>query len=61
MNFGSLGKVSLINSQSAQQLIYVEKDGKEFCFPFHEQFVKKIDIKKGEMIVEIPEELIDLN
>jgi len=61
MNFGNLGKVSLINSQSAQQLIYVEKDGKKFCFPFHEQFVKEIDIKKGEMIVEIPEELIDLN
>ena len=61
MNFGNLGKVSLINSQSAQQLIYVEKDGKEFCFPFHEQFVKEIDIKKGEMIVKIPEELIDLN
>ena len=61
INFGKLGEITYINSQSAQQLIYVEKDGKEFCFPFHEQFVKEIDIKKGEMIVKIPEELIDLN
>ena len=61
INSGKLGEITYINSQSAQQLIYVEKDGKEFCFPFHEQFVKEIDIKKGEMIVKIPEELIDLN
>ncbi|MBC8267071.1 MAG: 16S rRNA processing protein RimM [Flavobacteriales bacterium] len=59
--FGNLGKVAYINSQSAQQLIYAEKNGKEFCFPFHDQFVKRIDIKKGIMEVEIPKELIDLN
>ena len=61
INFGKLGEITYINSQTSQQLIYVEKDGVEFCFPMHEQFVKGIDIKKGEMIVKIPEELIDLN
>ncbi len=61
INLGNLGKISLINSQSAQQLIYVEKDGKEFCFPFHKQFVKGIDIKEGKMLVEIPEEFLELN
>ena len=61
INFGKLGEITYINSQTSQQLIYVEKDGVEFCFPMHEQFVKGIDIKKGEVIVKIPEELIDLN
>ena len=61
INFGKLGEITYINSQTSQQLIYVEKDGVEFCFPMHEEFVKSIDIKKGEMVVKIPEELIHLN
>ena len=58
---GELGKISFINSQTSQQLIYVEKDGKEFCFPMHEQFVKGLDPKEGVMEVQIPDELLDLN
>ena len=61
VNFGELGKITYINSQTSQQLIYVEKNGTEFCFPMHEQFVKGIDPKVGIMEVEIPEELLDLN
>ena len=58
---GELGKISFINSKTAQQLIYVSKDGKEFCFPMHDKFVKGIDPKEGIMEVEIPEELLNLN
>ena len=58
---GELGKITFINSQTAQQLIYVSNNGKEFCFPWHEQFVKNIDIEKGIMEVEIPEKFLDLN
>ena len=58
---GELGKISYINSQTSQQLIYVEKNGIEFCFPMHEQFVKGIDPKEGVMEVQIPDELLDLN
>lgn len=61
IKLGNLGVISYINSQTAQQLIYVEKDGEEFCFPMHEQFVKAIDTNKGLIEVEIPKELIDLN
>ena len=56
-----LGKITFINSQTAQQLIYASKDGKEFCFPWHNQFIKNIDTKKGIMEVEIPKEFLDLN
>jgi 16S rRNA processing protein RimM len=61
INLGKLGKITYINSQTAQQLIYVSKDGKEFCFPMHEQFVKGIDPQEGIMEVEIPKEFLDLN
>jgi len=58
---GKLGKVSYINSQTEQQLIYVKTEQGEFCFPMHEQFVKGIDPKEGIMEVEITEELLNLN
>ena len=58
---GKLGKISFINSKTAQTLIHVSKDGEEFCFPWHKQFVKNIDTKEGIMEVEIPKEFLDLN
>ena len=61
MKMGELGKITFINSQTAQQLIYVNKDGKEFCFPWHNQFIKNIDTEKGIMEVKIPKEFLDLN
>ena len=61
IKLGDLGKITYINSQTSQQLIYVEKDDKGFCFPMHEQFVKGVDSKEREMEVEIPEEFLNLN
>lgn len=61
INLGDLGKINYINSQTPQQLIYVSKDGKEFCFPMHEQFVKGVDSKEKVMEVEIPEDFLNLN
>lgn len=61
IKMGVLGNVIYINSQTDQQLIYVSKDGKEFCFPMHEQFVKKIKIKDKIIEVKIPEEFLTLN
>jgi len=61
IKLGNLGEIIYIDSQTAQQLIYVSKDGKEFCFPMHEQFVKEVDSKERTMEVEIPEEFLNLN
>ena len=61
INLGDLGDIAFINSQTAQQLIYVRKDKKEFCFPMHKQFVKEVNSKERIMKVEIPEELLSLN
>jgi 16S rRNA processing protein RimM len=60
-NLGKLGKVIYINSQTAQQLIYVKKGNKEFCFPMHEKFVKGSDSKEKILKIEINEELLNLN
>ena len=61
IKLGELGEISYINSQTAQQLIYVSKDGKEFSFPMHKQFIISVDSKKRIMEVTIPEDLINLN
>jgi 16S rRNA processing protein RimM len=61
ITLGELGKINYINSQTAQQLIYVSKDGKEFCFPMHKQFIININSEKGIMEVNIPKDLISLN
>jgi len=61
INLGELGEITYINSQTAQQLIYVSKKEKEFCFPMHEQFIINVNTEKRIMKVKIPEELINLN
>ena len=61
IEMGELGEISFINSKTAQTLIHVSKDGEEFCFPWHKQFVKNIDTEQGIMEVEIPKEFLDLN
>jgi 16S rRNA processing protein RimM len=58
---GDVGKVTFINTKSIQQLIYVEKDGKEFCFPMHEEFIKEIISKERVLKVNIPIEFLTLN
>ena len=61
VNIGDLGKITFINSQTTQQLIYVSNDNKVFCFPMHKQFVKGVNSKEKIMKVNIPEELLNLN
>ena len=60
-NLSNLGKITYVNSQTLQHLIYVEKDGKEFCFPMHKEFVKEINEEARIVKVEIPKELLNLN
>ena len=58
---GDLGKISFVNSQTEQKLIYVQNKNKEFCFPMHKEFIKNIDEKSATITVEIPNELLNLN
>jgi len=58
---GELGEIAYIHSETAQQLIYVSKNEREFCFPMHEHFILGIDTETKIMEVKIPEELLSLN
>ena len=61
IEIGDLGEITYINTETAQKLIYVEKNKKEFCFPMHDEFVKEINPKKRVMRIKIPEEFLTLN
>ena len=58
---GKIGKVDFINDKTAQKLIIVKDGSKELFIPFHEQFIKEIDTENQKIIVEIPEELMNIN
>tara|TARA_B100000902_G_C26887114_1_gene705511 strand:- start:115 stop:636 length:522 start_codon:yes stop_codon:yes gene_type:complete len=60
-NLGEIGKVISINTQTPQKLIFVNNNGKEFCFPMHKEFVLEIDHYRQIIKVNIPEDLINLN
>ena len=58
---GNLGEITYINTKTAQKLIYVEKNEKEFCFPMHDEFVKEVNPKERVMRIKIPKEFLTLN
>ena len=58
---GSLGIINSIKFNPVQNLIYVQNKNKEFCIPMHEEFIKMINHKKEEILVEVTNEIIDLN
>ena len=58
---GKIGKVDFVNNKTAQKLIIVKDGSKELFIPFHEQFIKEIDTENQKIIVEIPEELMNIN
>ena len=61
-HLGELGLITQIDKQTYQELIFVKKnETSEFCFPMHDNFIKKINLKKKTIQVIIPEELINLN
>jgi 16S rRNA processing protein RimM len=55
-----LGTVSDVMNLGSNDVWTVKRRGaKDFMLPFIESVVKKVDVKKGEALVEIPEGLID--
>ena len=55
-----LGFVTGLNESGLQSILEVNLDEKELLIPFHEDLIKKIDPKKKEIIVDLPEGLLDL-
>lgn len=55
-----LGDIKEVIEQPQQLLCRLEIDGKEVLIPLHEDSLKKIDHKKKQVIVELPEGLLDI-
>lgn len=59
-NDESLGEILELIEQPHQLLCRLEIEGKEVLIPLHEQTLKKIDHKKKEVFVELPDGLLDV-
>jgi len=59
-NFGEVGVIDNINDTGAQELFVIDKDGTEILIPVNDEFIKKVDRDKKQIIVNTPEGLIDL-
>jgi 16S rRNA processing protein RimM len=56
----TLGKVLEVIEQPHQLLCRIDMGGKEVLIPLHEDTIIKIDRKKGQVIVELPEGLLEI-
>jgi 16S rRNA processing protein RimM len=55
-----LGKILEVIEQPHQLLCRIEIDGKEVLIPLHEQTIINIDKKKSQVIVQLPEGLLEI-
>ena len=56
----ALGKILEVIEQPHQILCRLQIEGKEVLIPLHENTIKKIDAKKRQVIVELPEGLLEI-
>ncbi len=47
--------------EAGNEILVVKYEGREVLIPFVKEFCKSVDIKKGEIVVDIPDELLNLN
>ncbi|MGB1268101.1 MAG: ribosome maturation factor RimM [Flavobacteriaceae bacterium] len=59
-NFGEVGIIETVDATGAQELFVVDKNGTEILIPVNDEFIKKVDRAKNQIIVNTPEGLIDL-
>ena len=55
-----LGKIVEVIEQPHQVLCRIDYNGKEAFIPLHEETILKIDNKKQQVIVQLPEGLLDI-
>ena len=55
-----LGKILEVIEQPHQLLCRIEVKGKEALIPLHEETIVKIDKKKSQVVVELPEGLLEI-
>ncbi len=61
VNHGKIGTIESINDSTAQALFIVSDGEKQILVPMVDDFMKKVDRKNREVVVETPEGLIEMN
>ena len=61
VNQGKIGTIESINDSTAQALFIVSDGEKQVLVPMVDDFMKKVDRKNREVVVETPEGLIEMN
>ena len=61
LNHGVIGTIESINDSTAQSLFIVSDGEGQVLVPMVDDFIKKVDRKKREVLVETPEGLIEMN
>jgi len=56
-----IGKVVDVLSVPANDLLVIDREGKEILVPFHESICRQVDLAKKEIRVDPPAGLLDLN
>ncbi len=59
-NGNSLGKILEVIEQPHQVLCRIDLNGKEALIPLHEETIVKVDKKKGQVVVDLPEGLLEI-
>ena len=58
--FGEIGKISSIRENNSQDLFIVNYKNEEVLIPIHDEFIKKVDRIKSQIIVKTPDGLIEI-
>lgn len=59
-SFGEIGKITGVNDSTAQALFEIDRNGTQILVPIIDEFIKKVDRKKRDILLNVPEGLIDL-
>jgi 16S rRNA processing protein RimM len=59
-SFGKIGTITGVNDTTSQALFEIDRDGKQILIPIIDKFIKNLDRTSKNILLEVPEGLIDL-
>ena len=58
---GMIGMIESINHQTSQALLIIKNNFSDILIPIHDNLIEKLDKEKKQLILSLPEGLIELN
>jgi len=60
LSFGPVGTITGVNDNTAQHLFIIDRQDTEILIPINDSFIKELNRDKKELIIDVPEGLIEL-